>query len=59
VGKYWLFLSPSRSFGYGFEAVRIRVKPTSIYSDKKRKKIWSFFTFSMFSSLTKPVGMGS
>jgi hypothetical protein len=25
-GGYWLFLSPSRGFGYGFEAVRISVK---------------------------------
>jgi hypothetical protein len=25
VGKKWIFSSSSRSFGYGFEAVRIRV----------------------------------
>jgi hypothetical protein len=25
VGEYWLFLSHSRGFGYGLEAVRIRV----------------------------------
>jgi hypothetical protein len=26
VGEKWIFLSSSRSFGYGYEAVRIRVK---------------------------------
>jgi hypothetical protein len=26
VGEKWLFSSTSRSFGYGYEVVRIRVK---------------------------------
>jgi hypothetical protein len=26
VGEKWLFSATSRSFGYGYEAVRIRVK---------------------------------
>jgi hypothetical protein len=30
VGEKWIFSSSSRSFGYGFEAVRIRVKTTIV-----------------------------
>jgi hypothetical protein len=31
VGKKVIFSSSSRSFGYGYEAVRIRVKPLSLH----------------------------
>jgi hypothetical protein len=34
VGDKWIFSSASRSFGYGYEAVRIRVKNKQMVGSK-------------------------
>jgi hypothetical protein len=34
IGYYWFFSSTSRGFGYGFEAVKIRIQSNNTYSNQ-------------------------
>jgi hypothetical protein len=45
VGEKWLFSATSRGFGYGYEAVRIRVKAMKIQAQNLRTKLLSINAF--------------
>jgi hypothetical protein len=50
VGEKWLFSATSRGFGYGFEAVRIRVNYKNSDFEKKLIRLGSYilYTFTIY-----------